>query len=352
MTIPPERLADLRARKLAALVRGRWGEVAAPRTAGFPGGASLVDPATGRAFVLCEDDDAARRLGGALAVGVRADAPEVHLLVGDKAASGVLARRAALFARPPHVWVVAGAELRPAEPAPPAREPVLPPEAELYRPVLAAAGLDPVAEGGVLTGEHLGLELARVVVDEQGTRLEAGIGRFDREAGAMMYRELGESDHLAKVRGLVAEHRRADAQRHPINQLVPERWLRAVLVRHPELVGAATLAPIASAVPRRNLLEAGIASAAGTLSDGRPVVVGCSTGVDLDLVAAAADDRLAHAPDAELRLAVPEADAAAITRDLAALLAHPAEVVPVAGDWRALVDPIDPIGPGGPGERD
>ncbi|MGI8755918.1 MAG: hypothetical protein ACR2MB_08675, partial [Acidimicrobiales bacterium] len=68
--------------------------------------------------------------------------------------------------------------------------------------------------------------------------------------------------------------------------------------------------------------------------DGRPIVVTCSTGVDLDLVPASADDRLAHAPDARLVLVVPERDAVAITRELAARLVAPAEVVTVADTWR------------------
>jgi hypothetical protein len=65
------------------------------------------------------------------------------------------------------------------------------------------------------------------------------------------------------------------------------------------------------------------------------VVAVCSVGVDLDLVPTGADVRLAHAPDARLALVVPARDAVAVTRGLAAALSHPAEVVPVDGDWRA-----------------
>jgi hypothetical protein len=68
---------------------------------------------------------------------------------------------------------------------------------------------------------------------------------------------------------------------------------------------------------------------------GAPVVVACSVGIDLDLVPAAADTRLAVAPDAELLLVVPERDAHAVTAALAARLTRPARVVPLAGDWRA-----------------
>ena len=88
----------------------------------------------------------------------------------------------------------------------------------------------------------------------------------------------------------------AGRQPHPLNQLVPERWLRWLIVQQPELVGAATLTPVESVLARRNLNERSVASAAGVGADGEPLVVTCSTGVDLELVPAAADDRLAHAP--------------------------------------------------------
>jgi hypothetical protein len=49
----------------------------------------------------------------------------------------------------------------------------------------------------------------------------------------------------------------------------------------------------------------------------------------------AADARLLHAPDADLVLAVPERDDHPVTSALAAMLRHPATVVPIRGDWRA-----------------
>jgi hypothetical protein len=150
----------------------------------------------------------------------------------------------------------------------------------------------------------------------------------------MMFAELSETDALARAAALVSEVRRPGAPRHPLNQLVPERWLRSVLVQQPALVGAASLRSVGSAVPRANLKDTGIATAIGTDADGRDVVVTCSTGVDLELVPGAADDRLAHAPDARLVLAVPARDALAVTTELASHLAVPAEVVTVDDDWR------------------
>ena len=69
---------------------------------------------------------------------------------------------------------------------------------------------------------------------------------------------------------------------------------------------------------------------------GRPLVVVCSVGIDLDLVPTAADIRSAHDPDARLVLAVPERDDHPVTRALAQLLREPADIIPIAGDWRAI----------------
>jgi hypothetical protein len=270
-----------------------------------------------------------------MAVAERFGATELHVITEVAEHASRLARRGACFARPPGIWVVADDELRSADPAAPAIDAAPPPEAELYRPVLAQAGLDVVVEGGHLIGELRGLEVARVVVDDDGSaRVEAGVGRFDREVGAMMFKELAESDALARTVELVGALRRPGAERHPLNTLVPERWLRHAVVRRPELVGAAWLRPVGSAEPRRNLRDVAVASAVGIGQDGEPLVVTCSTGVDLELVPSAADDRLTHEPDARLVLAVPARDAMPITTDLAQHLVRPAEVVGVDEGWQ------------------
>jgi hypothetical protein len=71
--------------------------------------------------------------------------------------------------------------------------------------------------------------------------------------------------------------------------------------------------------------------AAGT-ADG--VVVVCSVGIDLDLVPAAAEARLALDPKSDLVLVVPERDDHPVTRTLADRLSTRAEVRTFAGDWR------------------
>jgi hypothetical protein len=73
----------------------------------------------------------------------------------------------------------------------------------------------------------------------------------------------------------------------------------------------------------------------GEDADGRPVVVACSVGIDLDLVPTAAEIRQLHAPGARLLLAVPARDDHPVTRRIASRLRDAAEIVTLPDDWRA-----------------
>jgi len=209
---------------------------------------------------------------------------ELHLFVEDDA--GVLARRAALFSNPPTVWWLRGAELHATDPEP------FPPTIPTHDPhelrlLLEQAGLEVVTERDHVAGELRGLEVARIA---QG-RLEVGVGEADRELTAMLHGDLAPADALERVIAIVQEHRRPEATPHPLNQLVPERWLRWTLRNEPARIGFDQLEPAPSPRPRVGLRERDIACA--TTSD---AVVVCSVGVDLDLVPAAAEARLALAP--------------------------------------------------------
>jgi hypothetical protein len=328
--------SDLLASKLRSLVASHFVD-AAPLPADFPGGAGVVSGAV--AWVLL-DASPVRSFGAALVWAGRQGADEVHLLLDDPADAGVLARRASCFEPAPHVWVVDGTSLQPAEPAPvPVAHPALP--APALAELLVDADLEVVVEDGIVRGEVNGLEVARIVhgqttagtpIDEP--LLEVGVGQADRELTAMLHGALGPVDQVARVAEIVRRHRQAGAERHPLNQLAPERWLRARLVAEPERIGLTRLRPSEPAIPRPNLRDTAVAMAFGDDAAGDPVVVACSVGVDLDLVPAAADARLATAPEARLLLVVPERDAHRVTTDLARRLVHPAEVVTVPDDWR------------------
>ncbi len=254
---------------------------------------------------------------------------ELHVVVDDPRAAGVLARRAGAFRAPPSVWRVEERSLVAAAAAPHDAVPALDERADAFRPVLAGCGVEAVVERGVLLGEVLGLEVARVTVDGAGARLEVGVGYHDRLATALVHRDLPDAEALAAAAEEVRRHRRPDGPTHPLRQLSPERWLRTRLVRAPGLVGAEHLEPADPAVPRRDLLEPAPAPMVGRLAGGAPVVAVASAGVDLDLVPAAADARLLHDPDAVLVLAVPERDVHPATVALAGELGAPARVVGV-----------------------
>jgi hypothetical protein len=328
--------SGLLAAKLRALVAAQLGP-AERVPVDFPGGAGLV---AGRQAWLLIDADPLKAFGPALVWADRQEVAEVHLLVEHQAS--ILARRASCFREPPSVWQVDGTALELATPAPAAvavdAEPA-PALAEL----LVDADLEVLVEDGIVRGEINGLEVARIVHGHTSTGvpiddplIEVGVGHADRELTAMLHGGLSPVDQLARVAQIVRAQRRPGAERHPLNQLAPERWLRARLVADPTNIGLARLRPLAPAVARPNLRDRAVAMALGEGPDGEPVVVACSVGIDLDLVPAAADARLAAAPEARLLLVVPARDDHPVTRQLAARLRDPAEIVPIEGDWRTL----------------
>jgi hypothetical protein len=336
----------LRAAKLGALVRDHWKKEGARRyePSAFPGGAALFDPDRSRAWVLIDDASIAR-FGPALAWACRQEAGEVHVLVegaapGAPAASGVMARRASAWADPPRVWDVRGRDISVAAPADAVGPDSSPASDEMQDSIRAhgelmrAHGAEPILEHGVLRGEVLGLEVARLV----GAELQVGVGRHDRMARTEMHPDQDPGRALDEAVGVVRARRRRGEPRHPANTLARGRWLRSVVCARPELAGARELVPVSPPLPWFDLPEAGAAPAGGTsLPPERPLIAVCSVGVDLDLVPTAADSRLIHAPGAELVVVVPEGDDVPITRALAASLARPAEVRVVPRGWEGLV---------------
>jgi hypothetical protein len=231
------------------------------------------------------------------------------------------------------VWTVVGRELVATEPVPYRKHSVLAPSAELLRIAAMAAGTEAVVEQDELLAEVLGLEVARTRTEGEDVAFDIGVGRFDQEAFAMMNPDLPHRDAVVKAASVVREHRHAGAPRHPLNQLAPERWLRAVVVEQPGLVGAAGLEPVEPTVARRNIKDPCPVSAAGTDADGHPLIVTCAAATDLELVVCGADDRAWHLPGARLVLAIPGAGPLPATVAQAEVVVGPAEIVTLPDPW-------------------
>lgn len=325
----PARRAALNNIKLRALVREHLGhdigDTSATAPVPFGRGAALV--IDGTAWILL-DDQPERGLGAALAWVTRQPAAREVALIGD-AATGVLARRAALFTLPIAVWHAVDRVLVPAlvepypEPAP------IDPAHEALRSLIVEGGAEPLVEHGVLVGEVRGLEVCRAVTDAVTgeVRLEVGVGAHDREAFLMLHGARPTVEALADVVDAVARHREVGAALHPLNRFGAERFLRWLAIGDPGRLGAAALAPADPPVVRTNIKDPVPCVALGTAVDGSPMVVVCSTGIDLDLIPFAVDAREMHAPDAELVIVVPPRDVNPVTEAIAAMAAVPPRIV-------------------------
>ena len=341
------RRASLRQAKLMAFIRSRW-EVADPAPTSGIGAPrpALAEPGGQRGWVLV-DPGTPGAMGGALTWGLRHSVHHLHLLLDDAAVPGpgdadaaVLARRAGAFRHPAQVWVWAAQrqQLEAAEALPVAVDTaVADPERERYADLMRAHGIDPVVEHGVLIGEVLGLEVARLASGPDGSGLAIGVGHHDREARAQMRPGQSVAAGLDEVVALVRQWRAPGTERHPANTLARERWLRSLVMGRPALVGARWLDPLPALLPRGDLRRSVPAAASGEGADGRPVVVVCSTGVDLDVVPVAADYRNAAGGSPRLVIVVPEGDDVRATRDLVDALAAPAELRTVPRDWPATL---------------
>lgn len=331
MVLADDRRAGLERIRLGALVADLTGRRCDPMTVG----ASTTSIDDGTAFTLLPDTQPSA-LAGALTWALRHDADRSVLFVDDL--GGDLARMAAYFRMPVEVRAVQRSSSVAVEPAPlPEPVPVVTdPELEAQ---LRAAGLEVVEEDGVVRGEIRGLEVARLVtwpVETGGdglVHLEAGVGRFDRDATAAMHQGEPPTTTLARSVATVAAQRVAGAGIHPLARLARERWLRRSLVETPALVGAEHLDPAETTIRRDSVRDVTPAAATGTAVDGSPLVVLCSTGVDLSLVPVAADTRAWLEPTAHLVLAVPGRDRLAALDALNGLLIEPGEILTVPEPW-------------------
>ena len=333
MALDPERRRQLHAMKLSSIVSAHL-ELSVEELLGTDDGAS-AKLSDGSVAVLAEERHH-RALGGALASSARSSGNEVHLFTTD--AGDVLARRASLFSGPITVWEIEKDRTIKATPAQPLAETKALGAPELIA-TLEESGLEVVFEHGVIVGEVEGLEVARIISGDNGDRIDVGVGAHDREAFGLLHGDLPTALAIDQVANVVRSHRVPGAEPHPLNRLGAERWLRAHLISHPEKVGMKVLKAAAPPVERTNLKEAVPAVAKGVSLDGRDTVVVSAVGIDLDLVPFAADARLLHNPEAELKITVPQRDGHQILEDLVDRLVDPAEIIRIEDGWREWMSP-------------
>ena len=281
-----------------------------------------------RAWIVSMSDDLAA-LGGALVWIDRHGPSEVDLVVDHH--SGVHARRARLLAPECRVWASEGGTIVEADPEPIPAPRARPDDSAHLEAALVDLGLDVVCEDGILRGEVAGLEVARILHGPDGPVLEAGVGRFDREAGVLLHAGRSPVEAVADAAAQVRPHRTAGAVSHAVNRLARERWLRDVVLADPVAFDIDLPALVEPVPPRANLLEAVPAALLGT-DAGQTVLLACSVGVDLGLVPAIADLVVVHAPDL-VRIVVPERDRLPHLERLAARLPVPSEIRTVVPPW-------------------
>lgn len=354
MALSDEQRAGLVLSQLGALVRDLTGAACDPVAIGASAAVVVDDVAH-----LLSPTASPASLAGAVSWALRQDASGVVLFVDDL--GGDLARMATYLSMPVEVRAVQGASSVTVPPAP------FPEHVERTSdPALEAqlrdAGLEVVVEDGIVRGEVRGLEVARLVVwpvesgGDGALHLEAGVGRFDRDAVAAMHQGEPPSTTLARSVAMVRAERVPSGGTHPLSRLARERWLRRSLIEDPAQVGASELEAVETTVRRDSVRDVSPAAAVGVTTDGAnradgvgsPVVVVCSTGVDLSLVPVAADTRAWLAPDAALLIAVPSRDRLPALDRLAALLVEPATVVTVAAPWDEPAVASEPAAHHGP----
>lgn len=327
MTLDPARRAGLERARALSIAQERFDvetEGAAVDAAPFG-----VAVRRGDVAVIVSAVDDLSVLGGALVWLDRNPVAAAYLVVEHHA--GVHARRAAELAPELAVHELAGSDIRSAEAAPVGDPYPVPDDVAPLVAMIERSGAQAVVEDGIVRAEVAGLEVGRVVTGPAGSTFEVGVGRFDREAGALLHSDRPVEPTLVETIEMVRAHRVAGAVAHPVNRIGRERWLRDMVRADPALAGVVDPVLVEPIPPRTSLLRA---AAAGLLASdgGRRVLVVCGVGVELDLVPATADLVLVHRPD-EVRFVLPVRDRLPFLDRLSARLSVPVSFADIAVPW-------------------
>ena len=291
----------------------------------FAFGDAALDGSTGWIFVSEQHD---RAIGPALLWAAKHQVQAVNIL--SEKSAGVLARRASLFAHQSTVWSVRDGNVVAAEAEKVLGESTVTKAHEQFASMIAESGAEVVREHGVLSGEVMGLEVCRVIDDNDEARLEIGVGVHDRETFQLLHGKNATLQSLQNVVEIVGKHRAEGSEQHPLNRLGAERLLRHRIVSNPQLIGLSTAQIAEPPVKRLNVKDAVPCVAVGKDEEGHDVVVVCTASVDVDVVAFAADARLRISPKANLLIATHINNVVPALKKLANSLVEPAAFVEVA----------------------
>lgn len=273
-----------------------------------------------------------RMAGPAMVWALRSGLTRLFVLAGPEHAGDLARRTSGLAGLEVEVLAMDGTELVPATATPVAQPPELSRAVWDLASLISEAGARPVDDHGRIVAEVVGLEVARIVEPDDGPAvIEVGVGEADRELHGLVHTSMDTDTAIRRAVAMVAAERRPGSM-HPLSRMARERWIRSVLLDDPSVVGASSLTPVPPMRARSTVLGNVPIAAVGERRDGAPLVVVCSTGIDLDVVPEAADYRRRHDPDAQLVIVVPDRDRHSTTESLVAM--SPAtELVAVAPPW-------------------
>ena len=260
MSLDPARRAGLERARALAIARDHFHldtEGASVDAAPF-GVAVRVGSAAAATAVIVSSVDDLSVLGGALVWLDRNPAGATHLIVEHHA--GVHARRAAVLAPDLQVHELDGSDVRDAAAAPISEPHPTPDDITPLVAMIERSGAQAVVEDGIVRAEVAGLEVGRVVTGPTGSSIEVGVGRFDREAGALLHADRPVEPTLVSTIDQVRKHRTAGAVAHPVNRIGRERWLRELVRVDPAIAGIAAPELVEPIPPRTSLLEASAAA--------------------------------------------------------------------------------------------
>lgn len=257
----------------------------------------------------------------------RTDGAVQRIRICDAVAPGLTARRAAYFSLPIDVLDTRSTPAMVAAPMPHQQVVAPHPDHLAFVSMLDEAGSEVVVEHGVVAGEVMGLEVARVIDEDGVAKLRIGVGAHDREMFKMLHGDVSTVEQLQKVVNTVRNHRQIDAPTHPLNLLAAERAVRSRAIAAPQSLGLLRLRSVEPPLARPNLKDVWPCCALGVDDAGTPTVVVFVSGVDLDIVPFAADARDRLAPAARLLIVTQQRNVLPLQKQIAELLVQPAEFV-------------------------